>query len=246
MIHYDVRKYCGVQVILQMSGSVLPQALLPSCMSAVVAVLVLMEAWNDPAVEAQQNASNSSQTEPVQIEVFRQFLQHPYPHQITSVMIGFMMVFRVQLSYQRYWEGIGVLTDMFTKWYDAAVQVCAFDELSTGEAADNGPAFREHAIHLSSLMSTCSILELKRESLDILTRTAPAESERKTQLQLPILRRVFGLEPPEPDYAGRDRIAVTGMLRARTTDRAIRKLAACRSAITIPSRRRARRRLPRG
>ena len=146
-----------------------------------------------------------------ELQVFRQFLKHPYPHQITSVMIGFMMVFRVQLSYQRYWEGISVLTDMFTKWYDAAVQVCAFDELSTGDAEENGPAFRTHAIHLFSLMSTCAIVELKHEELAILSAEARGEGE-KQRPQLPILRRIFGLQPPEPDYAGRDRISVVGGL----------------------------------
>ena len=41
MIEYDVSRYFGLSVVFQMSGSVLPQALLPSCLSMVVAALVL-------------------------------------------------------------------------------------------------------------------------------------------------------------------------------------------------------------
>ena len=207
MLEYDVNSYCGLTVITQMSGSVFPQAFLPACLSILVALLVLLQRGDFDDADALAQASTNS-SEP-QVRVFHEFLRHPYPHQISSVMIGFMMVFRVQLSYQRYWEGISEMTDMFTKWYDAAVQVCAFDELSVGEAAENGPAFRKHAIHLFSLMSTCSVLELKREKLEILTMQ-PRDEGAKQPLQLPILRRAIGLEPPEPDYGGRDKIAVTG------------------------------------
>jgi hypothetical protein len=208
MIEYDVHKNFGMSVLIQMSGSVLPQALLPSCLSMVVAALVLIEVYEDPNSSPPPPPPLGTNSSSPPIEVFRQFLRHPYPHQITSVMIGFMMVFRVQLSYNRYWEGIGVLTSMFTKWHDAAVQLVAFDELSKGEAERNGGAFRTHALHLFSFMSMCSLLELKREDLAILSLTKREEKP----LQLPILRRVFGLEPPEPDYAGRDRIDVLGGL----------------------------------
>ena len=211
MITYDVNSYFGVAVIMRMSGSVMPQALMPSLISMLVAILVLLnvDADSDEAGEASLRNSSSSSADTIRLQIFDQFLKHPYPHQITSVMIGFMMVFRVQLSYQRYWEGIGVLTDMFTKWYDAAVQVCAFDELSTGEAEETGPAFRTHVIHLFSLMSMCSILEVKGEKLDMVLVEARDESARK-QLQLPILRRIFCMEPPDPDYGGRDKISVVG------------------------------------
>ena len=223
MIEYDVQQWFGVAVILQMTGSVFPQALLPSCVSILVAALVLAERGDPFAKDMDDVASGDSTDADPPLQIFRQFLRHPYPHQITSVMIGFMMVFRVQLSYNRYWEGIGRLTDMFTKWYDAAVQVCAFDELSTGEAAAVGPAFRTHAIHLFSLMSTCSILELKRESLDILSRepnpshhngrhssSNNAAAAFLSRHVLPVLGRIIGKEPPEPDYGGRDKIAVVG------------------------------------
>ena len=99
MIDYDVRACCGVSVVLQMSGSVAPQALVPACVSILVACLVLLEYGDPEEEEAIALASNSS----VPVHIFRDFLRHPYPHQITSVMIGFMMVFRVQLSYSRYW-----------------------------------------------------------------------------------------------------------------------------------------------
>ena len=102
----------------------------------------------------------------------------PYPIDLVSVVIPVYneeaslpeLLHRTEaarsvLDLAGYWEGITTLVDMSTKWYDAAVQVCAFDELTTGEAELAGPGFRAHAIHLFSLMSACGLLELKHESL---------------------------------------------------------------------------------
>jgi predicted membrane chloride channel (bestrophin family) len=227
VIDYDATKWFGFHVLMQMSGSVLPASIIPMSISALVAVLVQLE------IQA-QNAEGSED----RISVFSSFLKHPYPHQITAVMIGFMMVFRVQLSYSRYWEGVGRLQDMYTKWYDAAVQTCSFDEMAKGEAGENGAAFRLHAVHLFSAMSCCCILELRKEGLDVLIRapgrytgpasalsampgstaaapvspspSAPMEEARRSGQWL-ILRRIFGLPPPQPDYGGREAIeAIAG------------------------------------
>jgi predicted membrane chloride channel (bestrophin family) len=222
MIDYDATKWFGFHVIMQMSGSVLPASVIPMSISMLVAVLVQLE------IQA-QNPDGSEE----RLSVFSSFLKHPYPHQITAVMIGFMMVFRVQLSYSRYWEGVGRLQDMYTKWYDAAVQTCSFDEMAKGEAGENGAAFRLHAVHLFSAMSCCCLLELRKEGLDVLikapgrytgpgsavsampsssapvssTPSAPKEETRRPW-QWPILRRTCGLPAPEPDYGGRDAIEV--------------------------------------
>ncbi len=130
MINYDINRWGGMHVFIMCSGSVLPRALIPCAISIAVCQLVLIEAGE---------TDDSRSALGAQLSVFRNYLRHPYPHQITSVLIGFMMVFRVQLSYQRFWEGITVLTDMWTKWYDAAVQVCAFDEMARDPAAETGP-----------------------------------------------------------------------------------------------------------
>ena len=176
MIEYDAQAWFGVPVMLQMSGSVIPQSFIPACISMVVCALVLIEVNVHRSTQAdptsfvdhvstglKEDLNTTASGERTQI--FLQYLTHPYPHQISALMIGFMMIFRVQLSYQRYWEGIGVLTDMHTKWYDAATQVCAFDELAADEAERIGVEFRRHAVHLFSLMSGCSLLELKHEDL---------------------------------------------------------------------------------
>ncbi len=193
-----------MHVFIMCSGSVLPRALIPCAISIVVCQLVLIEAGE---------TDDSRSALGAQLSVFRNYLRHPYPHQITSVLIGFMMVFRVQLSYQRFWEGITVLTDMWTKWYDAAVQVCAFDEMARDPAAETGPGFRAHAMHLFSLMSACGLLEIKRETLRVFeAQYEPAPALRRARAQWRLARRILGVGPPEPDYAGKDAIEVLGGL----------------------------------
>ena len=53
--------------------------------------------------------------------------------------------------------------------------------------------------------ASSQLLELKREGLEILTNP-PVQARRRREW--PILRRVFAIAPPEPDYAGKDKIEV--------------------------------------
>lgn len=199
MIDYDVNRFGGLHILVEMAGSVLPRAVVPTIVSGLVCFLVIRFS----SVQDELSPDDSS------LQVFRNYLRHPYPHQITTIFVGFMMVFRVQLSYGRYWEGITTLVDMSTKWYDAAVQVCAFDELATGEAERAGPGFRAHAVHLFSLMSACGLLELKHENLSVFTQPRRGDG-RRAWVKSRMLRRVLGLAPLPPDFGGRDAVEVLG------------------------------------
>ena len=181
MIHYDLNKWWGLSPCLQLYGSVLPKAVPYVVLSVVICAVML-------AID-QTTLNTAAGESPSEGALLRTYLLHPYAHQIASVMTGFIMVFRVQLSYSRYWEGITVLYDMWTKWYDAAVQVCAFDELSTGEQAKSGPAFRQHALHVFSLMSACTLIELKHADLRLLSRSAKRPPRRPPASRLERLMR---------------------------------------------------------
>ena len=46
------------------------------------------------------------------------------------MVLGFSLVMRIQIAYQRYWEGSTQCHQASSKWADAVMQVMAFDEAS--------------------------------------------------------------------------------------------------------------------
>ena len=85
--------------------------------------------------------------------VMSELFVQPYSHYIISYMLGFLMIFRVQLSYQRYWDGVTNLTESLNRLNCAAGMVIAFDEVAEGEVAIRGFKWREHMMHLFSLLA---------------------------------------------------------------------------------------------
>lgn len=47
-------------------------------------------------------------------------------YQTLNVILGFLVVFRTQLAYQRYWEGRSTLQRMTAAWSSAFMHSCAF------------------------------------------------------------------------------------------------------------------------
>ena len=68
----------------------------------------------------------------------RLWFDHPYPYSIFAFILGFVLIFRTNFGYQRYWEGRTRIQDMASKWVDALYEVIVFDEQSVDEKAKNG------------------------------------------------------------------------------------------------------------
>jgi len=87
MIIYP-RGFAGLPLLLSCSGSAIPRAIVPGLACAAWAVIL-------------------------ELTVGHLYLQnlivHPYPFQVFSSVVSFLLVFRVNASYQRYWESIGHL-----------------------------------------------------------------------------------------------------------------------------------------
>ena len=77
----------------------------------------------------------------------------PYSHYIISYMLGFLMIFRVQLSYGRYWDGLRGVCESLNRLNAAAGLCISFDELAEGDPAIRGFAWRQHMMHLFSLLA---------------------------------------------------------------------------------------------
>ena len=103
---------------------------------------------------------------------------HPYPYHSIALITGFGLIFRLNLSMQRYWEARSMVQNMASKWLDGAIQVLAFDEAGLGEAIPenmtieaweaklrSAAAFRTLALHLFSLLHGLAMQTLRTHRL---------------------------------------------------------------------------------
>ena len=93
MILYP-RGFAGLPLLLTCSGSAVPRAIVPGIVCALIALAL-------------------------EINVGHAYLQnlivHPYPFQVFSGVVSFLLVFRVNAAHARYWESIGHLKRMGAK-----------------------------------------------------------------------------------------------------------------------------------
>ena len=69
--------------------------------------------------------------------------------------------------YARYWDGLEHLYEALNRFLCAAGMVVAFDELSEGDAAIRGYAWRRHMMHLFSLLAGTQLLEIRFNDLEL-------------------------------------------------------------------------------
>ena len=97
---------------------------------------------------------------------------HPYSVHVFGMVIGFALVIRVQIAYQRFWEGATNLRTMSSKLADAVMQLVAFDETpgnlapGSGEVQpavfdERGIEFRLQTIHFASLFHALTLIEIR-------------------------------------------------------------------------------------
>ena len=146
----------GLGLLLRMSGSVLPRAFVFGALAGVYAGLF----------------------EGYLSELAGEMFVHPYPYHSIALITGFGLIFRLNLSMQRYWEARSMVQNMASKWLDGAIQVLAFDEAGLGEAIPenmtieaweakqrSAAAFRTLALHLFSLLHGLAMQTLRTHRL---------------------------------------------------------------------------------
>lgn len=102
MILYP-NKYWGFPSLKRLYGSALPRGFIFSCMGTLLAILIQFTISQETLKDW--------------------FLGHPYPFSVFSFGIGFILVFRNNFAYQRYWEGRTQLQTMDARFVDAITQV---------------------------------------------------------------------------------------------------------------------------
>jgi len=90
---------------------------------------------------------------------------HEYTVQCFGWIVGFMMVYRTNYSYTRWWEALDSVQRMSSKWGDVCVfNMCWDAAASTPGAANNeeaGERFRQRLVHLCSLMHSLAMQSLR-------------------------------------------------------------------------------------
>ncbi|KAK9789401.1 hypothetical protein WJX73_006004 [Symbiochloris irregularis] len=141
----------GLPLLCRLYGSALPRSVPPALLSAGVTAAFFVCIGDDD----------------------KGWWRHPYPFQLFGYMVGFIVIFRSNFGYQRYWEGRSFLQGMTSAWVDACVQVVVFDQYPVTiegkeEAASKGgleakDRFRRNCFHLFSLLHALCIQHLRTD-----------------------------------------------------------------------------------
>lgn len=166
MIVYS-KGWGGCSLLCQVRGTSWPQAILPAFISTVLGVIIGVVSDFNELVETREL-----------------FMEHPYPFQLYAFIVGFLIVFRTNFAYQRYWEGRSTIAQMDGKLLDGACMAITFD--ATGDSSTplldgiksrpsftqkptkaNCPSheqFFEEITHLFSLMHALALQHLRQDS----------------------------------------------------------------------------------
>ena len=98
--------FAGLPLLYQVAGSAVPRAVVPALMSMALTLII---------------------EETLSQDFLNHIFAHPYPYTVFANLVGFTLVFRNNIAYNRYWEGITQLRQMSARWGDvriAAAQTC--------------------------------------------------------------------------------------------------------------------------
>jgi hypothetical protein len=73
-----------------------------------------------------------------------QVILHPYPLGAIIAALTFLLAFRANFSYNRYWESLSAIHQMHSKWLDVGMELAAFHLQAKAYASRRPPAFGEH------------------------------------------------------------------------------------------------------
>eukprot|EP00892_Ulva_mutabilis_P012037 jgi/Ulvmu1/9205/UM005_0305.1 len=209
MILYEKHFY-GVALLFQLFGSAVPRSLPFALFGGLVAYILRL--------------------------FFGEYLEthwrHPAPYQAISFIVGFMVTFRSNFGYNRYWEGCTNMRLMSQRFADAVVQVITFDtgalpDNATQEELRDAAIFRDTYLHISSLLHAIAIQTLCSEGPradlvmhDSLAQSPAADARRehlgaifgRTHMGMASWHDVFMLRGRAPQGRARRRVGKQRML----------------------------------
>jgi len=84
-----------------------------------------------------------------------------YAMQVFGVVFGYLSIYRLNISYTRYWEGVTNLKIMHSKWCDACMQIFAFDQIENESEKLDHNAFCRYVGMLFIQLSAMATLVLR-------------------------------------------------------------------------------------
>lgn len=170
MIKYNSGSF-GFSVLLRIHGSAVYKSLLPSLISSVIFIALF-------------------ETVELQSENQSKLFVHPYPMGALISALTFLLAFRANFAYNRYWEGIGSVHQMHSKWLDVGMELAAFHLQAAVYDSRKPPAFgahpelndlerareRNHELTLEELESQLETMEQHDEMEEVMGSSTPKRS----------------------------------------------------------------------
>ena len=135
MIEYSRGAY-GANLLLRWHGSALAKAFIPGLLSVTIYLLLHYVAHYDNEQQQQQQSST-------ELEKYKLF-NHPYAIGVLVSSVSFLIIFRANYGYQRYWEACSTTTQFMSKWMDAAVFASVFHLQSQNNKGMKPPSFYDY------------------------------------------------------------------------------------------------------
>eukprot|EP00927_Polykrikos_kofoidii_P013180 TRINITY_DN15720_c0_g1_i2.p1 TRINITY_DN15720_c0_g1~~TRINITY_DN15720_c0_g1_i2.p1 ORF type:complete len:584 (-),score=78.64 TRINITY_DN15720_c0_g1_i2:128-1879(-) len=155
--------YGGALVIFRICGVAWPAGIIPGLLSASWGLLL------GRLVEVDRGIRDDNV-----------WMDNPYPFHLFVYMVAFLLIFRTNFAYLRYWGSYDAIQRMGAKWHDAACMTIAFDspgnasmpylsgynwqlEKTDGHGVRHEQFFNE-IMHLFSLLHALALMHLRWDS----------------------------------------------------------------------------------
>jgi len=102
--------FFGCFLLPHITGTAWPHGILPGLLSAIVGLVLGLLSDLDDTISSEG-----------------EFVDDTYPYQLFAYLVAFVLIFRTNFGYMRYWEAIDGLQKMGAKWVDGAMMSIAFD-----------------------------------------------------------------------------------------------------------------------
>lgn len=149
MIVYNKSGIHHVLNIGRMDGSVFPRVVLPSLVCATLAGVLRHLVEADMVAEVEDDNFIMKDT-----IVWQGF----------SFLVGFLIVFRTSMAYNRFWEGCTQLYRMRAEWMDAVSSIFSFTKFSSAIETEATHDFQQVLIRLFSMLHALALAEVEDSS----------------------------------------------------------------------------------
>lgn len=123
----------GINLLFRFHGSGLYRAMIPGLLSTCLYLLINLQFRKNQAV-TQTNTKEEMEDD----------LSHPYAVGVLVSSVSFLIVFRANFAYQRYWDACGSVFHLMSKWLDATTHTASYHMQSAHYKHIRPPSFFDY------------------------------------------------------------------------------------------------------